>query len=218
VNLPVAIANFEGWSYFYRFSFERGEELGFGSIWFGLSQLGFPSVPADQLNIVATFMFVSLCVGVAVLGLTAPRRPRLVSLLFLIVVAFVLTNKVYSPQFSLWLVPLAVMARPRWRDFLIWQAGELVYFAAIWWYLVGYTDGATGLDPEAYGIAVLVHVAATVYLALMVIRDILNPEFDPVRTDGFEEDRDDPGGGVFDHAPDRFTLPPRRPEVSRPAP
>ena len=34
---------------------------------------------------------------------------------FLIVVAFTLTNKVYSPQYSLWLVPLAVMARPRWR-------------------------------------------------------------------------------------------------------
>ena len=30
--------------------------------------------------------------------------------LFLIVAAFVITNKVYSPQYSLWLVPLAVLA------------------------------------------------------------------------------------------------------------
>jgi hypothetical protein len=27
-----------------------------------------------------------------------------------------------------------------------------------------------------------------------------------VRTDGFDEDEDDPGGGVFDGAPDAFTL------------
>ena len=67
--------------------------------------------------------------------LAAPRRPRLAQVLFLIVAAFVLTNKVYSPQYSLWLVPLAAMARPRWRDFLIWQVGEVVYFAAIWWFL-----------------------------------------------------------------------------------
>jgi uncharacterized membrane protein len=205
VNIPVAIANSEGWSYFYRFSQTRGED--FGSIWFALTTLGLPSVPADRLNLLATGLFLALCVGIAVLGLAAPRRPRLVSLLFLIVAAFVLTNKVYSPQYSLWLVPLAVMARPRWRDFLIWQAGEVVYFAAIWWFLVGYgVEDATGLDPEAYGVAILVHVAATMYLVVVVIRDILQPDRDVVRTDGFEEDRDDPGGGAFDRAPDRLTL------------
>ena len=205
VNLPVAIANSEGWSYFYRFSQTRGED--FGSVWFALTQLGLPSVPADRLNLLATGLFLLLCIGIALLGLAAPRRPRLVSLLFLIVAAFVLTNKVYSPQYALWLVPLAVMARPRWRDLLIWQAGEVVYFAAIWWFLVGYgVEDTTGLDKEAYGLAILVHVAATVYLAVVVIRDILRPEHDPVRTDGFEEDRDDPGGGAFDGAPDRVTL------------
>jgi len=40
----------------------------------------------------------------------------------------------------------------------------------------------------------------------MVVQDILAPGYDVVRTDGFEEDRDDPGGGVFDGAPDRFSL------------
>ena len=205
VNLPVAIASSEGWSYFYRFSQTRGED--FGSVWFALTQLGLPSVPADRLNLLATGLFLLLCIGIALLGLAARRRPRLVSLLFLVVAAFVLTNKVYSPQYALWLVPLAVMARPRWRDLLIWQAGEVVYFAAIWWFLVGYgVEDTTGLDPEAYGLAILVHVAATIYLAVIVIRDILRPEHDPVRTDGFEEDRDDPGGGVFDRAPDRVTL------------
>ena len=38
------------------------------------------------------------------------------------VAGFLLLNKVWSPQYSLWLLPLAVLARPRWRSLLLWQA------------------------------------------------------------------------------------------------
>ena len=61
VNVPFMLANFEGWSYFYRFSQTRGED--FGSIWFALSQAGLPSIPADRLNMIATGLFLLLCVG-----------------------------------------------------------------------------------------------------------------------------------------------------------
>lgn len=201
VNIPVALANFDGWSFFYRFSQERGED--FGSPWFAMTQYGLPGIPPDSLNTVSSGAFLVLCLGIAALGLLAPRRPRLAPLLFLVIAAFVITNKVYSPQYVLWLVPLAALARPRWRDFLIWQVGELAYFAAIWWFLVGYgVEDTKGMTPQWYATATFVHIAATVYFAVMVIRDILRPEHDPVRTDGFAEDRDDPGGGVFDGAPD----------------
>jgi len=40
----------------------------------------------------------------------------------------------------------------------------------------------------------------------MVIRDMLRPEHDPVRTDGIAEDSDDPGGGPFNNAPDVVTV------------
>jgi uncharacterized membrane protein len=205
VNVPFMFANVEGWSYFYRFSQTRGED--FGSIWFALSQAGLPSIPAGQLNMLATGLFLLLCLGIAWVTLAAKRRPRLVSVLFLIVAAFVLTNKVYSPQYVLWLVPLAAMARPRWRDFLIWQSGQVVYFAAIWWFLVAYgIDDTTGLTGQEYALAIVIHVVTTVYFAAMVLQDMLAPDLDPVRNDGFEEDRDDPGGGVFDGAPDVVTL------------
>jgi len=104
------------------------------------------------------------------------------------------------------------MARPKWRDFLIWQFGEVVYFAAIWWHLAGYdVEDAKALGVELYAVATFVHVAATVYFMVMVIRDMVNPEHDPVRTDGIEEDNDDPGGGPFDHAPDAVTIAGREP-------
>jgi uncharacterized membrane protein len=205
VNIPFAVANTEGWFHFYSFSSERG--IDFGSLWYALPQLGFPGVPDDRANIAIMISLIALCGVVAVIGLSAPRRPRLAQLLFLVLAAFVLTNKVYSPQYVIWLLPLAVLARPKWRDLIIWQIGQVVYFMAIWWHLIDYvTEEARFLNVEAYSGAVLIHAGATVYLCIMVIRDIYRPEHDPVRNDGFSEDLDDPGGGPFDRAPDVWTL------------
>jgi uncharacterized membrane protein len=154
------------------------------------------------VNAWATLLVLLACAGIAVLTLTAPRRPRFAQLAFLVVAAFILTNKVYSPQYVLWLIPLAVLARPRWRDFLIWQAGEVMYYLGIWLYLA-YTssgDAHKGLPTEGYQLAIALHLLGTVYLCAVVVRDILRPERDVVRMDG----SDDPSGGVLDGAPDRF--------------
>jgi uncharacterized membrane protein len=159
-------------------------------------------------------LFALACVGIAVLALTAERRPRLPHLVFLTVAAFLLTNKVYSPQYVVWLIPLAALARPRWRDFLIWQATEAVHFFGIWLLIAGYPPGTENraLDKEGYGVTVAVHIAGTLWLCWMVVRDIRHPQYDPVRADGLE---DDPAGGVLDGAPDVFRMPwARRSEVA----
>ena len=171
VNIPVAVANFEGWSFFYRFNFDRAVD--FGSLWFAITQIGLPGIPETALNVIATASFVVLLVGIAILVKKAPSTPTIYQVLFLVLAAFVVTNKVYSPQYVLWLVPLAVLARPNWRDFMIWQIGELSYFAAIWWFLAGYgVEDFKGLTPEWYAAATFIHIAATAYFAVMVIRDI----------------------------------------------
>jgi uncharacterized membrane protein len=206
VNVPVMLADFDGWARFYRLSEERG--AGFSSIWFVLSQQGH-AVPEGSLNLAAGALFAASCLAIAVLALKAERRPRLAQLTFLVVAAFLLTNKVYSPQYLLWLLPLAVLARPRWRDFLIWQAGEVVHFVGIWMLIAGYPPGNAdrALGEDGYAVTVLAHVAGTLWLMAMVVRDILRPEHDPVRTapDGTPV-ADDPGGGPLDSAPDTFTL------------
>jgi uncharacterized membrane protein len=158
----------------------------------------------DTVNTFATVLMLISCVGVAALALTAPRRPRFAQLAFLIVAAFILTNKVYSPQYVLWLVPLAVLARPKWRDFLIWQACEVAYFLGIWMYLAYTTSGDAhkGLPQEGYQLAIAVHLLGTLYLCAVIVRDILMPERDVVRRSG----DDDPSGGVLDGAQDVFVL------------
>lgn len=143
--------------------------------------------------------------------------PRFAQLAFLLVAAFILVNKVYSPQYVLWLIPLAALARPRWRDFLIWQAGEVVYFLGIWFYLAYTTSGDKhqGLPLEGYQVAIAAHLLCTLYLCAVVVRDILLPERDVVRRDG----SDDPSGGVLDGAEDVFTLPrtPKAPQEAAPS-
>lgn len=182
VNVPLMVANFDGWARFYRFSQERGED--FGSIWLVLTTAG-RQIPPDSLNTVATGLLLLSCLGIALLIWRAPLNPRVGQVLFLVVAAFLLTNKVYSPQYVIWLIPLAVLARPRWRDFLIWQTAEVVYFVGIWLYLAGLEgDGAKGLSQEAYAVVIMIHILATVWLCAMVVRDIMAPDRDPVRTDG----------------------------------
>jgi len=122
-----------------------------------------------------------------VLGLNAPRRPRVAQLGFLVVAAFLIVNKVYSPQYVLWLLPLAVLARPRWRDLLIWQACEVVYFAGVWIYLGGWLAPSSGSNPTAYQLAIVVRVLGELYLVALVVRDVwlgLDPGPEPVDRDG----------------------------------
>ncbi|WP_261718898.1 glycosyltransferase 87 family protein [Streptomyces sp. FZ201] len=202
VNGPVMVPAFDGWSKFYRFSKERGVD--FGSFWLIMAQNSSDPLSTDTVNTLGTLLMLLCCVGVAALTLTAPRRPRFAQLAFLLVAAFILTNKVYSPQYVLWLIPLAALARPKWRDFLIWQACEVMYFLGIWMYLAYTTSGDAhkGLPTDGYHWAIGVHLLGTLYLCAMVVRDILMPERDPVRKAG----DDDPSGGVLDQAPDVFVL------------
>ncbi|GAB3528600.1 glycosyltransferase family 87 protein [Arthrobacter monumenti] len=206
VNLPIALINFEGWSYF--FTFSSGRPAGFSSPWFAYNviaeRLGLPALEAGVINISALVLFALACAGIAVLAVTAPRRPRMAQLVFLIVAAFILTNKVYSPQFVLWLVPLVALAHPRWRDFLLWQLAEALHFWAVWLYLAKDTSGGesrNNLDEPYYVMAIIVHMVAVGYLMAQVIHSMWRPQEDPVR----RRDADDPQGGPFDQAPDRFS-------------
>ncbi|HEY2878764.1 glycosyltransferase family 87 protein [Nocardioides sp.] len=180
VNAPAYLSGHHEWSVFWTYNKHRGADLGSG--WLVLQQMAGTTFSSPTINLASWIIFGVWCVGVAALGVWAPQTPRLAQLGFLVVVGFLLVNKVYSPQYALWLLPLAVMARPRWRDQLIWQAGEIYYFASVWWYLGTYLNPGGGGDPGFYWLAVGIRMAAQLYLAVIVVRDILMPEYDVVRT------------------------------------
>jgi uncharacterized membrane protein len=221
INVPVMLFAWDGWVRFYTFSQERGVD--WGSIFFYLMNGQGWTFVADvpKLNHVGEAAFAVLCLAIGVLALFARRRPRLPQLLFLVLAAFMLTNKVWSPQYILWLLPLIVLARPRLPAYLIWQAGEFVYFIGIWWYLLALSTHkhgagahglwealtnldapADGIDQNAYFAALFARFLTVLLMVVLVVIDILRPSRDLVRLDG----DDDPAGGVLDGADDRLVL------------
>ncbi|MEZ0092738.1 glycosyltransferase family 87 protein [Streptacidiphilus sp. EB129] len=205
VDLPFMLLNFKGWATFYTFSEARG--IDYGSFWLILTQNNYLSLSLSvpTVNAIIVVLMAVCFLGIAWLAFAAPRRPRLAQLAFLAVAAFVVTNKVYSPQYVLWLLPLAALARPRWRDFLVWQACEVLYFLAVWYNFAltaGPASNPKGLPTDWYHAAIVVHILGTLFLCAMVVRDVLLPEYDVVRWDG----SDDPSGGVLDRADDMFVI------------
>jgi hypothetical protein len=134
-----------------------------------------------RLNLAVAVCFLAALGGIVALALRAPRRPRLMQLLFLTVLAFLLTNKVWSPQFSLWLVPLALLARPRWGPLLAWQAAEGVLLLTRFYFFVSGSAPGKGIRVEWFLTAVLVRDLLLLGLAALVVRDVLRPELDVVR-------------------------------------
>jgi uncharacterized membrane protein len=221
VNLPTALSYPRAWSEFFSMNAARGPEW---DSWYFLSTLILPvdrlwsddtGAATGLLNTGSLVLFLIACAAIAWLALAAERRPRFARLAFVGVVAFLLTNKVFSPQYSLWLLPLVVLALPRWRPVLAWQLSEV----AVWYLLMLSfdTDSGKNLSIYPFAIAAVVRDALIIMLIVMVVKDILKPERDKVRVAG----DDDPSGGVFDGVEDRFTLPTlpdvlRRLRVSRP--
>ena len=210
VNLPIWILAPSGWGYFYAFSKTRGAD--WGSIWHYFEYRNVPLLGDYQLSVLNFMSAASLALGlaaVAALTLMAPRRPRLAQLCYLVLAVFLITNKVWSPQYGVWLVPLAVLARPRLWPYWLWQLAEMAYFFAIWAELLAaYVQqgqrfsGYQGLSPGWYFAALLFRLGTVALLGGWIVRDILHPERDVVRAGGI----DDPAGGIFDNAPDRFVL------------
>ena len=204
VNLPIMVTFTRGWSEFFRLNTRRGDDMdSFYNVvksftgWQGFDpNLGYWQPPA-VLNTVSALLFLLCCAAIGYIAFTAPRRPRVAQLAFLVVALFLLVNKVWSPQFSLWLVPLAVVALPHRRILLAWMTIDALVWIPRMLYLFG--DQNRGLSEQWFTATVLLRDLAVIALCGLVVWQIYNPDRDLVRYRGRI---DDPSGGIFNNAPD----------------
>jgi uncharacterized membrane protein len=211
VNAPIMLAYPRGWWEFFHRNNLRGADP--DSLYNAVTQftgwagfdgpLGFDQAPV-WLNAVSALLFLICCAGVAFVALQAPMRPRLAQLCFLVVAAFLVTNKVWSPQYSLWLVPLAILAVPRWRILLAWMTVDALVWAPRMMFYLG--DDHKGLPIEWFLSFVVLRDLAVVALCVLVVYEIYHPARDLVRRGAAGVSVDDPAGGFLDGAPDRLTL------------
>ncbi|MDK4292066.1 glycosyltransferase 87 family protein [Corynebacterium propinquum] len=176
VNLPVMLAYPEAWNEFNRLNSTRSWE--WTTIYAVAARLtlfdGFDPDGAEVpqiLNTVSLALFIASCVAIAILGLVVKRQPRMAELVFLIIAAFLLFNKVWSPQYSLWLVIPAVLAFPRWRLLLTWMAVDMLVWPVLMWHMHGADNN--GLPAEFLDVVVLTRTGLIVVLVVCVVRQML---------------------------------------------
>ena len=167
INLPVYLATPEGWLRFYQLNLSRGSD--WGSLWYALTALGFNLA---NLNYLSILILLAGFAAIAIYILELRNIPSLASLSFIVLATVMCASKVYSPQYVLWLTPLAVIALIDKRDlfaFWIWQGAELLYHLAIWQHLATVTGAKFGLPLYGYALIALVRIAATIYLIAIFV-------------------------------------------------
>jgi uncharacterized membrane protein len=208
-NAPVFLLYRSSWERFFELNTTR--PIDWGTLWYigryldgkwnaggaGQGPFQWLSDHIPVLNALTYTLFLLSCAAIGMLCLLAPRRPRLAQVVFLVVAGFLIFSKVWSQQYVLWLLPLIVLARPRWGAIVAWTVAEIGYFTAFYAELLG--AGGKPVIPEGtFVLAATLRLVTVAILCGLVIREIWRPELDPVR----ETYADDPDGGPFDGASD----------------
>ena len=181
------------WTYL-RSAFWSG--TGLGTMWYVIQDSSGGTIPG--IGWITGTLTIGGLLGLAWLSMTVPRRPRIAQVACMALLILFITNKVYSPQWVLLLVPLAALARPDFRDWAVLMVGECFYSLAVWAHLGGLSlPGGSDAD-IVYWASIVLRLACEIWFAWGVVDDIRRPWNDVVRV-GYA---DDPTGGVLDHAPD----------------
>jgi uncharacterized membrane protein len=170
VNAPFALAAPTGWFEFFRFNAQRPAD--WDSLWFVVHHriTGELFVSATKtVNVASATLFVGVSVALWLLRRAIePDFPRW-TFGFPVLVAFLLTNKVYSPQYGLWLLPWFALALPNLRLFAAFEAADVAVFITRFSWFARYS-GVAGLPIGAFEIAVVLRAIVLVWCLVEWIR------------------------------------------------
>jgi uncharacterized membrane protein len=175
-NLPFMVAAFQRWSEFYRFNSERGAD--FDSLWYivcrdipphASTTPGSACLSVHAINLASAALFVGL-VGLIwwVKAMIHPRFERW-TLVFPIVVVFLIVDKVYSPQYSLWLLPLFALVLPELGTFVLFEVTDMAVFVSRFWFF-GWFSGAWGTPEWVFEVAILLRTGALIWCLIRWLR------------------------------------------------
>jgi uncharacterized membrane protein len=162
VNLPFALLAPSGWWEFFRFNAKRPAD--WDSIWFiachrvtGEYSCGHVAA----INVASAVLFVAFVV--VLWRWKAVRDPGFArwTLGFPILVLFLLSNKVYSPQYGLWLLPWFALVTRDVRLFVAFELADVAVFVTRFsWF--GQFSGTGGLPLGAFEAAVILRAIVLV--------------------------------------------------------
>jgi uncharacterized membrane protein len=169
VNLPFAALAPGRWFSAFEFNAERPAD--WDTAWFLLERhLGF-SYSATRVNLLAIVTFVAACA--VVWRLAVLRNPRFEwwTLGFAFLICYLLTGKVFSPQWTLWLLPWFALVLPDWRLFAAFEAANAAVFVTrfLWFARL---SGVGGVPFVAFEIALIVRAVVLVACVVAWLRTL----------------------------------------------
>jgi uncharacterized membrane protein len=167
VNLPVALAAFDNWWEFYGFSSERSGTR--ASLWELAGYYGWLATDVPTRNMLSLVTFVA---GVVLILEQGWRRhaDRLWVLFTPVLLWFMLTNKVYSPQFDLWAYPFILLTARRWQPIALFAAADIAAYFSEFWVFATAEGAGPGATMEWILVASLVRAVAMVWLIVDAVR------------------------------------------------
>jgi uncharacterized membrane protein len=192
-NVPFAFIALGGWWEFFRFNSTRPAD--YDSLWYiGYRLAGGQSIFHTHLiNLASAALFIITVA--AVWTLKARRHPSFPrwTLGFPILVLFLLTNKVYSPQYSLFLLPWFALALPRLWAFILFELADILVFVTRFkWFAT--LDGLSG--PAESTFETMAVLRALVLLACLVAWLVIEAGPLPIQTAVAARERPEPGSGI----------------------
>ena len=169
INIVPVLINFKGWFYFYQISSSRG--VGSGSFW---EFLNLNMIKITNLNLWAVGATVITFILMGIFLINSYCESNLASMSFLCVFSFILFNKVYSPQFVIWLASLAVLILREQRQikaFIVWQFSELIFHFGVWRYLYwqGFGGKTSGVSDQMYKWLILFRILCLLLFVYTII-------------------------------------------------
>jgi uncharacterized membrane protein len=172
VNLPFALAAPAAWFHFFAFNSTRCPD--FDALWtVGARAFGVDACDhTGAINVASAAAFVGLAVALWFAKVARhPETPRW-AMGFPILVAFLLTNKVYSPQYGLWLLPWFALALPDPRAAIAFGFAEIAVFVTRFGWFLDLAAPGEGVSREAFEVAVVVRALVLAWcLALWLGRE-----------------------------------------------
>lgn len=174
VNVPFLIAYPTGFAATYRAWLDRGVEP---DTLYRLISLATGWNPSPGLITgLVLLLLLAVIATVVYIGLRATTEPTIAQLTFLLVAGFLLFGKEWTPQSSLWLVPLAVLAVPYPGAVLGW----MTFDALVWIPRMGLFLDADRkwLPPDVFYAINTLRGAVLVGLCAVVIWQLVKPDDD----------------------------------------
>ncbi|MCU1456104.1 MAG: hypothetical protein JWL73_196 [Actinomycetia bacterium] len=163
LNLPILLANPHGW--WWPYAFQSHRQATWGTVWFyAFRVFGFPVHGHSGAQLANGVALLALAAGLAWLTVVTVRRRLLpVPAAAAAIAIFVVTGKVYSPTYDLWLVVFFILlpfGSRIWRSFVL---VDLAVFVTVY----GYFHGAPWAGQVRTILPVLVAVRTLVLLAFI---------------------------------------------------